>query len=230
MRKLKLFLLGLAIPFVAFAGLETGTFIDDLVVTNPTGTDDYATADDHIRLLKTTVKNTFPNIDGEVSVTQDELNLLDGETGTVWTSDNDGDASGLDADTIDTIESTSIALVETGFFTVTWENACTTSPSHQWRYAKAGDVVTFYAPGSVFNCTSNSLSFTAGTDIPASLRPNGTVLTMTRVRDAGANDDGCIAIHSDGEIEVWLDCIETNDWTNSGQKRLVFVSISYPVT
>jgi len=36
-----------------------------------------------------------------VTSTAAELNLLDGKTGTVWTSDNDGAGSGLDADTLD---------------------------------------------------------------------------------------------------------------------------------
>lgn len=42
-------------------GLETGTFIDDLVDTNPPSNDLASQGDDHIRLLKTVLKNTFPN-------------------------------------------------------------------------------------------------------------------------------------------------------------------------
>lgn len=41
-------------------GLETGTFISDLVVTNPPSGDPTAQGDDHIRLIKTALKNTFP--------------------------------------------------------------------------------------------------------------------------------------------------------------------------
>lgn len=40
-------------------GLETGTFIDDLVITNPPGSDDKRQGDDHIRLLKTVIRNTI---------------------------------------------------------------------------------------------------------------------------------------------------------------------------
>lgn len=54
--------------------LETGTFISDLVATNPTGSDALAFADDHLRLIKTTVKNTFPNISGAVTKTHTEIN------------------------------------------------------------------------------------------------------------------------------------------------------------
>lgn len=43
-------------------GLETGTYFQDLNQSNPIGaTDPKAQGDDHIRLLKTTAKNTFPN-------------------------------------------------------------------------------------------------------------------------------------------------------------------------
>lgn len=54
--------------------LETGTFISDLVPTNPVGSDPLAFADDHLRLLKGTIKNTFPNISGAVSKTHTQLN------------------------------------------------------------------------------------------------------------------------------------------------------------
>lgn len=43
-------------------GLETGTFVDDLVTTNPVGaSDDFNQGDDHLRLIKSILKNTFPN-------------------------------------------------------------------------------------------------------------------------------------------------------------------------
>ena len=61
-------------------GLETGTYLDALVPTNPASTDGLAQADDHIRLLKITLKNTLPNLSGAVNATQAELNVLDGIT------------------------------------------------------------------------------------------------------------------------------------------------------
>jgi hypothetical protein len=53
--------------------LETGTYISDLVATNPVGSDPIAYADDHIRLLKSTLKNTFANVKGVVSATHENL-------------------------------------------------------------------------------------------------------------------------------------------------------------
>ena len=55
-------------------GLESTTYIDGLVSTNPTGTDPRSQGDDHIRLVKSTVKATFPNLTGAVNTTQAELN------------------------------------------------------------------------------------------------------------------------------------------------------------
>lgn len=44
-------------------GYETATYIDGLVVSNPVGsTDPVSQGDNHIRLLKETIKNSFPNV------------------------------------------------------------------------------------------------------------------------------------------------------------------------
>lgn len=56
--------------------LESATYIDSLVVTNPDPFDTKSQGDDHIRLIKRTIKNTFPAITGPVSVSQDKLNTL----------------------------------------------------------------------------------------------------------------------------------------------------------
>lgn len=62
--------------------LESGTFINSLNASNPASVDGLAQADDHMRLIKSTVKATFPNITGAVTATHAELNVLDGLTAT----------------------------------------------------------------------------------------------------------------------------------------------------
>jgi hypothetical protein len=62
--------------------LESTTYIDGLVITNPTGTDPRSQGDDHIRLVKATIRSTFPNVSGAMTATHTELNLIDGYTGT----------------------------------------------------------------------------------------------------------------------------------------------------
>lgn len=42
-------------------GLETGTFVSSLNANNPASGDTAAQGDDHLRLIKSTIKNTFPN-------------------------------------------------------------------------------------------------------------------------------------------------------------------------
>lgn len=72
--------------------LETNvTHIDDLVATNPAATDALSQADDHIRLIKSSLKNTFPNITGAVNTTHTELNIIDGNTSATSTTLVDAD-------------------------------------------------------------------------------------------------------------------------------------------
>ena len=83
-------------------GLETFTGIWTLNSTNPVGASDpKSQGDDHLRGIKAAILATFANIAGAVTATHTELNLLAGKTGTVWTSNNDGVGSGLDADLLD---------------------------------------------------------------------------------------------------------------------------------
>jgi hypothetical protein len=57
--------------------LEIGTFISDLVTTNPAAADAVSQGDDHLRLIKSTLKSTFPNITGAVTPTHTTLNFVD---------------------------------------------------------------------------------------------------------------------------------------------------------
>ena len=57
--------------------LETGPHINSLNASNPVSTDGLAQADDHIRLIKATIKATFPNITGAMTATHTVLNGLD---------------------------------------------------------------------------------------------------------------------------------------------------------
>jgi len=61
-------------------GLETFEYITSLNRNNPAGADQQAQGDDHIRGVKQSVQDSFPNIDGPVLATPAELNLLVGLT------------------------------------------------------------------------------------------------------------------------------------------------------
>jgi microcystin-dependent protein len=54
--------------------LESGTYIDDLVSSNPPQSDSLTQAAGHLRLIKATLLATFPNVTGAVTATHTNLN------------------------------------------------------------------------------------------------------------------------------------------------------------
>jgi hypothetical protein len=87
-------------------GLETGTYISDLNSSNPVAGDPVNEGDDHIRLVKSTVKATFPSITGAVTATHTELNLLDGVTA------NTTELNYVDVASIGTVEASKAVTVD----------------------------------------------------------------------------------------------------------------------
>jgi len=65
-------------------GLETASYISQLVDTNPVVGDAVGEGDDHLRLIKAVLKTQFPNLTAAaVNSNVTELNLLDGVTALV---------------------------------------------------------------------------------------------------------------------------------------------------
>ncbi len=56
--------------------IETFNYLDSLNASYPASTDNILQGADHIRGIKTALKNTFPNITAAITVTQKPLNLL----------------------------------------------------------------------------------------------------------------------------------------------------------
>lgn len=56
--------------------LESATYIADLVATNPAAGDVGSQGDDHLRLIKDVLQNTFPSLTGAVTLTHTEINEL----------------------------------------------------------------------------------------------------------------------------------------------------------
>ena len=69
-------------------GIESATYINQLDATNPTASDPKSQGDDHIRLVKSAVKASFPNVTGAVNPTQTELNYVVGVTSAIQTQLN----------------------------------------------------------------------------------------------------------------------------------------------
>ncbi len=83
-------------------GLETFTYVDSLNTSNPTSSDPKSEGDDHLRGIKTAVKNTFPNVTGAVNPTHTELNYVDGVTSAIQTQIDSKQASDADLTTLAT--------------------------------------------------------------------------------------------------------------------------------
>lgn len=54
--------------------LESASYINGLIASNPTSNDNVGDGDNHIRLLKSVLKLTFPYVGGEVSPTHTQIN------------------------------------------------------------------------------------------------------------------------------------------------------------
>lgn len=73
-------------------GIEIANYINQLVATNPLASDPKAEGDDHLRLLKTVLLATFPNVGGAVTLTHTQINDL---LGTIVTLTGDQTVAGV---------------------------------------------------------------------------------------------------------------------------------------
>lgn len=145
--------------------LESGTYINSLNASNPASTDGLGQADDHLRLIKSTIKSTFPNLDAAMTASEDDLNLMTGISGTTPTTGqivqvNAGGTLGL-ADQADTFPtggiimwSGTIATIPTGWALCDGTNG---TPNLTGRFVVHADGST-YAPGATGGSDSVALT------------------------------------------------------------------------
>jgi hypothetical protein len=95
--------------------LESGTYIDSLNVSNPAATDALAQADDHLRLLKSTIKSTFPNVAGAITGTHTAINAKVAEPVAAITSDGTSPSltAGISAASVKTLIEAADAAITT---------------------------------------------------------------------------------------------------------------------
>lgn len=65
--------------------VESATYINQLSASNPTSSDLKSEGDNHIRLLKSTIQASFPNVTGAMTATHTELNYSVGVTSLIQT-------------------------------------------------------------------------------------------------------------------------------------------------
>jgi hypothetical protein len=147
--------------------LETGTYISDLVATNPLSSDPKSQGDDHLRLIKKTIKNTFPNVAGEVSATHTALNAA-----------NKGRNKIINGDFLVWQRGTSFAAIASSAYAADrWFYGNTTSSAH--TVSRSTDVPTVTEAGRLFNysllidCITADTSIATGENIRFAQRIEG---------------------------------------------------------
>lgn len=70
--------------------VESASYIDDLVSSNPSASDYLYEGDDHIKLIKAVLLASFPNIGAAVTATAAELNTVIGASGTLLSTGTAG--------------------------------------------------------------------------------------------------------------------------------------------
>ena len=188
--------------------LESTTFINGLVATNPTGTDARSQGDDHIRLVKSAVKATFPNIAGAITATHTELNLIDGYTGTT------AELNYNDVPTLGTVEASR---------TVTADAVGTTT---NLKTKKQTEIVN--AVGTVSNSTA--INFALGNVVTAVLASGGS-FTISNAPNSGIYGKFKLILTNGGTVsDPWHASVKfaggtTPTLTSSGIDILTFETI-----
>lgn len=183
-------------------GLETGTYISDLNASNPIhATDPVSQGDDHIRLIKSVLLATFPNVNGAVNFTPTEANLLDGLTGVTGSGNLVASASPTFTGdvTVNTIGGIASAnLVD--------KSASETISGATWDF----QAITAVSFGGI--ASGNLVDKSAAETISGNWTFSGTVAlngTVTGLSTADLSDGSSVAILSDNETV-------TGAWNFSG--------------
>jgi len=145
--------------------LETGTYIDSLVVTNPAATDALSQADEHLRLLKSTIKATFPNVAGAVTGTHTAINAKVAEPVSAITSDGSAPslnaAAGVTADNLKTLLGIT-AAVEPAITTATDSEGEVTpalatgiTAAEVWNLVKSAALDSIYPIGAIYTAITS---------------------------------------------------------------------------
>lgn len=166
--------------------LESATYISDLVATNPVSGDNVGAGDDHVRLLKSTIKASFPGVTGAVTATHTELNILDGVTAST------AELNILDGVTASTAELNYVDGVTSAIQTQIDAKVPLTAAG---RWAQIGSTKTASASASITFVNGTDGAFDSTYDLymielikvlPAT---NGTILRLRTDSNTGASYD-----------------------------------------
>lgn len=171
--------------------VETATYISDLVVINPPSGDPKSEGDNHLRLLKSTIKTTFPSITGIVTKTHTELNTVTDRgliAGQTWTGTHTFPATtyGVTA---------AFGASGTGFATLDYVNAVATSAALPGQTSNAGKwLITNGTIASWTDTHTIAMNEAKGADIASAATINLTTATGNLVHVTGTTTITAITI------------------------------------
>lgn len=200
--------------------LETATYIDGLNATNPIhATDDISVGDDHIRLLKATIQNTFPNISGAVNATQTELGYLNGVTGVTGSGNLVLSAAPTFTGTL-----TAAAITATTYGGIAEANLVDKSAAETVTGAWDFDVLTATSYDGI--AAANLLDKTATETVSGFWTFSASAIEVTSVQ-IGHPSDSTLSRRAAGNIEIEGRPIIAHNDTNFSSGR-IFVSTAAP--
>lgn len=182
--------------------LEVATYISDLVITNPTASDAKSQGDDHLRLLKSTIKTTFPSITGIVTKTHTELNTVTDRgliAGQTWTGTHTFPATtyGVTA---------AFGASGTAYATLDFVNAVATSAALPGQTSNAGKwLITNGTTASWTDTHTIAVNEAKGADIASAATINLTTATGNLVHVTGTTTITAITIPVGAERAVIFD-------------------------
>jgi len=198
-------------------GLETGTYISDLNSSNPVAGDPVNEGDDHIRLVKSTVKATFPSVTGAVSATHTELNKLDGVTA------NTAELNYVDVTTLGTAQASKAVTVDaskdsTGMRNLTVSGTVTSSAGTLTSIQAVYPVGSIYINAAVATNPGTLLGFGTWTAFGAGrvmVGLNGSDSDFDTAQETGGAKTHTLSI-SEIPSHTHVVQVSTNDGDNGG--------------
>jgi len=139
--------------------LESGTYVKDLVSTNPPGTDAISQGDDHIRLVKSVLKNSFPS-NSNAPIVPD----MSGQSGKYLTTDGTDSSWGTITQTLSGLTDTTISSPASNqrltYNGSTWVNTSDiTIPSSSSLIINSGATITINSGATITNNGTNGGGF-----------------------------------------------------------------------
>lgn len=136
--------------------VETGTYINSLNAQFPPETDALSEIDEHLKIIKSTIKNTFPNVDAAVTATPTELNK---KTAIVSDGTNATFNTNITAAKIKTLVGISEPAITTATDSegeVTPALATGITAAEVWNLVKAEALNSTYPIGSIYASVANT--------------------------------------------------------------------------